>query len=201
MPDPDPFSRTSRKRTQTRDRIAAVSFELFERLGFDAVTMEQIAGAAGVVRATLYNHFPIKEAVLAHGLHEQLARDLRLLGPGIRSRPTFTSRLASLLEPSARWWEAHRQYAAPYIRYRFQQVGDARAGQPSSDMITAYAQLIAQAQEAGELRANEPALRLAHYLHFLGLCALMTWIGDAQVSLADEFSRATAFFIAGAARP
>ncbi len=198
MPDPD---RLSRKRTQTRDRITAVSFELFERLGFDAVTMDQIARETGVVRATLYNHFPVKEAVLAHGLHEQLARDLRLLEPEIESHSSFASRLAALLAPSARWWEAHRQYAAPYVRYRFQQVGDARAGQSSSDMITAYARLITQAQQAGELRTDEPALRLAHYLHFLGLCALMTWIEDAQISLADEFSRATAFFTAGAARP
>lgn len=197
MPSPD---RISRKRMQTRHHLAEMAFALFERHGYEAVTMEQIAMQTGVARATLYNHFPVKEAVLVHCLHEQLAHDLQSLLPEALSRATFVSRLATLLEPSMQWWEAHRQYAAPYIRYRFQQVRDERAGQFSSDMITVYARLIADAQETGELRTDEPPMRLAHYLHFLYLCALMTWLEGAEVSLADEFTRAMEFFAEGAAR-
>jgi AcrR family transcriptional regulator len=190
----------SRKRTQTRNHIATVSFELFERQGYEAVTMEQIAVDAGLARATLYNHFPVKEAVLVHCLHERLARDLQSLMPEILSRPTFASRLATLLEPSMHWWELHRQYAAPYIRYRFQQVRDERVERASSDMIMVYVQLIADAQSAGELRVDQSAARLAQYLHFLYLCALMSWLGDPEVSLDDELTRAMEFFVEGAAR-
>lgn len=198
MPDPSPVSR---KRVQTRNHIVQVAFGLFEQHGYEAVTMERIAAAAGVARATLYNHFPVKEAVLVHGLHEQLAHDIQSLMPVILAHPTFASRLAALLEPSARWWQAHRQYAAPYIRFRFQQIRDGWAGrQPSSDMIAVYVSLITEAREAGELRTDESAMRLAHYLHFLYLCALMTWLDDPEVSLDDEVGRALAFFIEGVAR-
>lgn len=187
------------KRAQTRSRLAAVSFALFERHGYEAVSMEQIAREAGVVRATLYNHFPVKEAVLAHYLHETLARNLQSLMPEILARKSFKARLAALLEPSRRWWEAHRQYAAPYIRFRFQQVRDAQTT-ASSDMTTVYAHLIADAQKTGELRSNETPERLAHYLHFLYLSALMRWLGDPGLALAGEFARVMSFFVEGAAK-
>ncbi len=190
--------RTARKRRQTRDRLAAAAFELFERHGYEAVTMEQIAVHADVARGTLYNHFPVREAVLAHWLHAQLAKDLPALMHQVMARDGFAARLATLLEVSTRWWEAHRQYAAPYIRHRFQEVGGGPAEQPSSDMITIYARLIADAQSTGELRQDEPPSRLAHYLHYLYLCALMGWLGDPEASLRDEIARAMAFFMAGA---
>lgn len=161
--------------------------------------MEQIASEAGIVRGTLYNHFPVKEAVLAEWMHEQLAEDLVPLMTQAMERPTFIARVAMLLELSAQWWERHRQYAAPYVRFRFQQVRDDRNGS-ASDMTAAYAELLSHAQERGEIRDDEPARHLAGYLHFLYLYALLTWIEDKDVSLADELARVLKFFMTGAAR-
>lgn len=197
-PASHPF-RPPGKRAQTRNHLAAASFALFEKHGYEAVSMEQIAREAGVVRATLYNHFPVKEAVLAHYLHETLARNLQSLMPEILARASFRARLTALLEPSRRWWETHRQYAAPYIRFRFQQVRDAQTA-AASDMTTVYAHLIADAQKAGELRSDETPERLAHYLHFLYLSALMRWLDDPDLALAGELTRAMSFFIEGAAK-
>lgn len=192
-------SRRTRKRVQTRDHIAATAFALFDAHGYEAVTMEQIAAGADVARGTLYNHFPVKEAVLAHGLHAQLARDLAPLMRTVLAHDSLAGRLAVLLAASAGWWEAHRHYAMPYIRYRFQQ---ARAGHPedaASDMVSVYAGLIAQAQEQGELDPRQAPARLAHYLHYLYLGALMAWLADADVSLGDELARVIDFFMRGAA--
>lgn len=55
-----------------------------------------------------------------------------------------------ILDASARWWEEHRPYAAPYIRFRFQQVRDGSGEQASSDMVAAYTALIHAAQQAGK---------------------------------------------------
>ncbi|HET8727897.1 MAG TPA: TetR/AcrR family transcriptional regulator [Alphaproteobacteria bacterium] len=192
--------RKSRKRRQTRDHISAVASALFERHGYEAVTMEQIAAEADVARGTLYNHFPVKEAVLAHGMHAQLAHELEPLMQQVMSHADFISRLTTLLDASASWWEAHRQYAAPYIRYRFQEVRQGQDERPSSEMITQYSHLIAEAQRNGEIRPEAPPARLAHYLHFLYLCAVMTWLKDDEISLRDEFSEALGFFLEGAAR-
>lgn len=188
------------KRERTRRHIARTAHALFERHGFEAVTMEQIATEAGVVRGTLYNHFPVKEAVLVEWMHAQLAEDLVPLMSQVMAQATFAARVAMLLDSSARWWEQHRQYAAPYVRFRFQQVRDADRGSTASDMIATYAQLLAHAQANGEVRDDESSARLASYLHFLYLHALLAWIGDEDLSLADELAHAFKFFMQGAKR-
>jgi AcrR family transcriptional regulator len=194
-----PDDRITRKRKQTRDHIVHTAHALFERDGYEAVTMEQIAAQADVARGTLYNHFAVKEAVLAHWMHAQLGTDLEAMLDEVLSRESFVSRIATLLDGSARWWEAHRQYAAPYIRFRFQQVRDGADEQHASGMIPLYVLLVTQAQQAGELKPEVPPERLALYLHSLYLCAVMTWLGRTDVPLADEFSHALEFFMQGAA--
>lgn len=52
--------RAVRKR-ETRRRIADTAFGLFARRGFDAVTVAEVAAAAGVTEKTVFNHFRAKE--------------------------------------------------------------------------------------------------------------------------------------------
>lgn len=53
-----------RRKQQTRGEIVRAAFELFGRHGFEDVSMDSIAAAAGVSRATLFNYFPQKELIL-----------------------------------------------------------------------------------------------------------------------------------------
>jgi AcrR family transcriptional regulator len=54
----------ARRHRETRGEIVAAGLRLFDEHGYDAVTMEQIAVAAGVSRRTLYRHFPAKDRIL-----------------------------------------------------------------------------------------------------------------------------------------
>lgn len=47
----------------TKDRILDVAVSLFASAGFDGVSMRAIAAAVGIQAASLYNHFPDKEAL------------------------------------------------------------------------------------------------------------------------------------------
>src|ERR1700710_838384 len=51
----------SRGGPQTRARIREVANQLFIERGFDAVTVAEVARAAGVSTVTVFNHFPTKE--------------------------------------------------------------------------------------------------------------------------------------------
>jgi AcrR family transcriptional regulator len=53
-----------RRKLQTRGEIIRAAFELFGRHGYEAVSMDSVAEAAGVSRATLFNYFPQKELIL-----------------------------------------------------------------------------------------------------------------------------------------
>jgi AcrR family transcriptional regulator len=51
----------SRKKRDTRRRIAMAAMALFVEHGFDAVTVAQVAHAADVSEKTVFNYFPTKE--------------------------------------------------------------------------------------------------------------------------------------------
>lgn len=57
--------RRTRKREARRDRVYTTAIELFVSRGYENVTMEDIAERADVARATVFNHFPRKGAILA----------------------------------------------------------------------------------------------------------------------------------------
>ncbi|GAB7031823.1 TetR family transcriptional regulator [Streptomyces sp. NPDC021749] len=57
-----------RKKERTRQRIAAVAWQLFAERGFEAVTVNEIAEAAEVAKATLFAYFPTKESLALQGV-------------------------------------------------------------------------------------------------------------------------------------
>jgi len=56
-----------------RDRLVVAAVDLFTEQGYDATTVTQIAGRAGVTRSTFFRHFPDKREVLVAG-QETLGR-------------------------------------------------------------------------------------------------------------------------------
>ncbi|MFF4772150.1 TetR family transcriptional regulator [Microtetraspora fusca] len=70
------------KKRRTRQAIADVAMRLFAERGFEAVTVNEIAEAAGVVKVTLFKYFPSKESLVLHAVEENLAGVVTARPPG-----------------------------------------------------------------------------------------------------------------------
>lgn len=192
--------RRARKRAQMRELLVDTAARLFERQGYEAVTMEGIAAEADVAKRTLYNHFPTKEAILARWLDARLAQDLAHLQASLARRRTFASRAGCILDASAEWCTAHPEHLMAYLRYRFTSLGEAPGQEDIEDggIVALWERLIAAAQDAGELDAAFAPAQLATWFHHLYLAALLRWLTVPGLSLRREFSDAARLFIGGA---
>lgn len=87
-------SKRWQQKTRTRRALSEAALYLFQEHGFDAVTTEAIAAAAGVTQRTFFRHFPCKEAA-AFPYHEALMERLR---SGLAERPLNEPILHSIRE-------------------------------------------------------------------------------------------------------
>lgn len=85
-----PESLRQRKRARTRAALIAAALELFERQGYEATTIDEIAAAADVSPRTFFRYFATKEEV---ALGEDLGHELVAL---IAARPPEEPMLESV---------------------------------------------------------------------------------------------------------
>lgn len=193
-----PPTRRTRKREVTSERLVSVAFELFAAHGYAAVTMEQIAAAADVAKGTLYNYFPVKEALLSHRFHSDLAAALPGLSAEFATLPGCAARLRAFLHASAAYSEGTKAYLAPYLHYRLSQPVDTLGRDNRSGFDRIYAQLLADGQASGEIRTELPAPQLADYLQFMHMGTVMRWLREPETALAAQFDAMLDLFLDGA---
>lgn len=194
-----PSRRRERKRLQTLNHLADIAWQLFEAQGYEAVTMEAIAAEADVAKGTLYKYFPVKEALLRHRFHHELADNLPALLEELAALPSATDRLRAFLMKNADWSLQRREYLAHYLRLRVSEMDvpyDLDA--PTRSGIEAiFMGFIRDGQRTGEFRDDIDSTTAAHYLEFLYLAALMRWLNGAEPDLYREFDRLLELYLRG----
>ncbi|WP_030614178.1 TetR/AcrR family transcriptional regulator [Streptomyces achromogenes] len=81
-----------RKKRETRQRISDIATDLIGKRGFDAVTVAEIARAAGVSPMTVFNYFPRKEDLFLDRIPEAAG----LFASAVRERAPGESPFAAL---------------------------------------------------------------------------------------------------------
>jgi AcrR family transcriptional regulator len=155
-----------RKKQQTRRRIASAALELFAERGFDNVPVAQVAQAADVSEATVFNYFRTKEDLVYAGMEsfeQQLLETVQQRPAGVSvfhafrdyvlqprgalaaGDPAAIAQLATVARVIA---------ASPALQARERQVAD--------HMVQALSKLIARERRAGpsDLRPNVVASAL-----------------------------------------
>jgi AcrR family transcriptional regulator len=90
-----------RKKAATRTVIADTAMQLFERFGYDHVSVERVAREAGVSKQTVFNYFPTKELLVFDRADE--VREAMVAA--VRDRPPGVSVVASFRQLTRQFWE------------------------------------------------------------------------------------------------
>jgi len=157
--------------TDRRGVILRAATELFLRDGYPGTSMEAIAAAAGVSKATLYNHFANKAALFAaivrlraEALLRPVAHDLEPVG-GLRVRlETFAIRFVELVsEPQS--LALYRLVLAeaerfPELASTFWQAGPARA-------LEQLVALFEEGAACGELAVEDAGIAAERFIALL----------------------------------
>jgi AcrR family transcriptional regulator len=143
---------------------------LIAEQGLASVTMSQLAGTAGIGRATLYKYFPDVESVLVAWHERQISRHLHLLQEARDAADGPAARLEAVLSTFAMIQHEHHGTDLPVtMLHRGEHVAEARQLLHAlvSDLITACIR-------SGGIRPGVPAGELASYcLHALSAASGM----------------------------
>ncbi len=97
----------------TRQQAIRVALQLFTEQGYEATSLRQIADALGINKASLYYHFPSKEAIL-HAAFEQRGSEAAALLAWFEQQPRTP---ALLRETVLRWVDAFSEEKLQGIRF------------------------------------------------------------------------------------
>lgn len=100
-----------RKKNQTRKRIEAAAFALFERYGFDGTTVEAIAAGADIAPRTFFSYFPTKEDVVLADYASRLERIVEQLVHQPAAELPWVALKASLMVVAADYDNEREQIA------------------------------------------------------------------------------------------
>lgn len=154
--------RTQSDRTkETRRQLYEAAIRLFREKGFDGASVEDISARAGCSRATFFNHFGSKSAVLRYygqALEEQVCA---LFGDRTAGA-SLLAELRRILLAMAGEAEAQRDNLKIILAHS---IGDGSYFSESTSarkrILQQITALISEAQKAGEVRQDLPAEDLA----------------------------------------
>lgn len=171
------------RRGGSRDAIVEAAQRLFMERGFGAVSMDELAAAAGVARRTLYNQFTSKEEIfreMLQGVSKQLEA---AFPPGFETRGSVSEVLNQVALVIL---ELHRQpfYVGflrmvladsrqfPWIATEFAAVMD-----PQTDRLVRYFALMTS---LGALNCPNPVLAAHQFMGILNEFSLWPWMMGRQ---------------------
>jgi AcrR family transcriptional regulator len=141
------------------DSLTDIAFRLFAQRGFDATSMDEIAKAAAITKASIYHHVPGKEALLARGLDRALAALFAILDEREAKEGTPRARLETIV---ARVAEVTMRMF-PEVSVLFRVRGNSKTEREAMERRRAFdaivTDLVHAAQREGAIRADvDPAL-------------------------------------------
>ena len=193
----------AQNRAQQRERILGAAFGLFSEHGFADVTVSDIAEAAGISRATVFNHFGSKQGLIDSLTGLVLLAYQAMLDASLADDLARTPALVrGLFERMARGIEAQRNIQRGIFReiarlqLGFEEGGPThRTGDENRIRVI---KLMARGQERGELSTAQSPEAMASAFTALVNGTITEWLfEDSTESLHGRMRAAADIFLAG----
>ena len=159
MSDLSPAPRRRGRPGYDAEAVLRTAIEVFNRQGYDATSMGDLAAALGLSKSLLYHHVPGKSALLASALNEALAGLTAAVEAGEHGAGSAYDRLRAVVHRSVEILLDHQPAVTLLLRVRGNSEVETAALARRRALDARLAALVAAAAEEGSLRADlEPAL-------------------------------------------
>jgi AcrR family transcriptional regulator len=158
---PSGESRMDRKKEETKQKILAAAMKLFREQGFDAVSMETIAETVDIAKGTLYNYFPVKEAILDEYIRRNFKDRTQAWVAKMQELSDTAARMETVFADLLTGIQSQRVIFEKYTVYRMKQwMSFHQEDHEKSGFQLIAAEIIRLGQSDGELRSDLPAQML-----------------------------------------
>ncbi len=159
--------RMDRKREETKKKVITAAMGLFRGKGFLETTMEEIAEVADIAKGTLYNYFPVKEAILDEYIRRTFQERNAERLERLRQLPNTRARLKSAFSELMTGVQAQNVIFVKYIAYRMKNwVSFDQSEEEKSGFHLLSSEIIHLGQQSGEIRADVPVQALEDLCEF-----------------------------------
>ncbi|GAB6900757.1 TetR/AcrR family transcriptional regulator [Kineosporia succinea] len=149
--------------------------DLFNRRGYDATSMGDLAKELGLTKAAIYHHVDGKEQLLSAALNDALDELEAVVEEAIRDEGTNAhERLRSVVRRSVEVLMAHQPSVTLLLRVRGNSEVEVAALARRRRLDDQLAELVSEAAREGSLRADIPP-RLVSRLLFGMVNSLVEW--------------------------
>lgn len=194
--------RMDRKREETRQKVIAATLALISAQGYEAVTMEQIAEKADIAKGTLYNYYPVKEAIIAEYIDRlSIERNLERI-ERLQQLPDTRSRIILSLREMLEAIRGQPELFEKYFTYRVQRMItlDRRAARVSG-LHTLERGVIEMGQATGEIRSDIAPTLLEALFEFSFIVAAQAYYQNpVDFDMESTIAQCADLFIHGAGR-
>ena len=173
--------------------IATKAMGLFAKVGFDNVSLQMVAGAAGVARTVLYRYFRNKRSVLDAAIHEgtsyimdECARVMGEADTAADRLERVCHRVTEILFGNKDFLVAVYDFVVAEVRIGTDMTG--RVRQFTSGIRVLFRELLTAGIVAGEFRKDMDVPQAADILYsFLEVCTMRIILGTERTP--DEAKR------------
>lgn len=156
------LNRRQRKKEETRESIINCAITLFKEKGYYKTSMDEIAEKVDVSKATLYNYFQDKGAILVAYFQSAIADYGKEIKTSLTRNQGIKARLENLFDFKNHMFGSDIELTANYLKYRLQTIFDKDLfdSPDRSGLENVILDIITAAQANGEIRDDIPPLVL-----------------------------------------